>query len=96
MDPEVLIAVITENPVTSGIMGTALAALAGFFRPIMRALQAALVRRIDQAWVDDDSDHDERVRRTAERVRRGMLVTLPRGFVETQVRIQKSEAPPPL
>ena len=49
MDAEALIKVITANPITTGLLGAALATVVGFFKPIMRALQAALIRRLDQA-----------------------------------------------
>lgn len=96
MDLEALLATITENPVVSGAVVGALGAVLGFFRPIMGALQAALVRRINQAWADDsgEGDLDERVRRTAEHVRRSTRVPLPQTYVEEHVRRAVSEAPP--
>ncbi len=98
MNPETLLKVISENPITSGIVASVLAGVVGFFKPTMRALQTALVRRIDQAWVDegDEDNHDERIRKTADRVRSSTRFPLSHDFVEKHVRAQKSEAPPPL
>ncbi len=97
MDPDTLIKAITDNPLTTGLVGTAIAGVVGFFRPIMRALQAALVRRIDQAWTDTDSEctHDDRVRQAADRVLSTTLVPMTRNFVEERVRKVKSEPPAP-
>ena len=87
MNPEVLL----DHPAVVA----ALAAIMGFLVPVMRALQAALIRRIDQAWpADGDDDHEERIRKTVERVR--TRVPLPRSFIERHVRVHKSGAPPPL
>ena len=96
---ENLLQAISANPITAGVVGTALAAVAAFFRPIMRALQAALVRRINQAWLDEseaaDCSVDERVRRTADRVRSQTLMPLSQDFVEARVRKAVSESEPP-
>ena len=93
-----LIKTLYENPITAGAIVTALAGVGAFFKPIMRAAQAALVRRIDQAWVDEadyDDNVEERVRRTAERVRSQTIVPLPQAYVETRVRKMVSESDPP-
>lgn len=94
---ENLLQAISANPITAGAVATALAAIVAFFRPIMRALQAALVRRINQAWLDEaaNGDVDERVRRTAERVRSQTLMPLSQDFVEARVRKVASESEPP-
>lgn len=43
---------VMENPITAGAIGTAIAAVIAFFKPIMRALQRALIRRIEAQWPD--------------------------------------------
>lgn len=98
MTPDDLLKTIAENPVTAGLVGTVLAAVLGFFRPIMGALQSALVRRIDRAWADEHAEDnvEERVRRTASRVRSETIVPLPQAYVEDKVRRTISEAPTPL
>ncbi len=96
---ESLLQAISTNPITAGAVATVLAAIVAFFRPIMRALQTALVRRINQAWLDEseaaNGDVDEHVRRTAERVRSQTLMPLSRDYVESQVRKVASESEPP-
>ena len=96
MDPDVLLKAVSENPITSAIGATAIGSVGAFFRPIARALQAALVRRIDQAWAEDDdaTPHAERVRRTVERVQGSTIVPLSPGYVERAVRQHKSTPPP--
>ncbi len=91
MNVETVMKLISENPITAGVIGTVLATVAAFFRPIMRALQAALIRRIDRAW-PDNGGHEERVRKTVEVVKSQTL--LPRGIVEREVRKHKSTPPP--
>ena len=88
---------ITDNPGLSALVGATLTAIAAFFKPIMGALQAALVRRIDQAWQDhgDECNVEERVRKTAERVCSTTRFPLPRRFVEGHVRKRVSEPPDP-
>jgi len=44
MTDEILTTVL-DNPIIAGAIGTALAGVLAFFKPIMRALQTALVRR---------------------------------------------------
>ncbi|MCH6551210.1 MAG: hypothetical protein IH804_04255 [Planctomycetes bacterium] len=92
-----IVKIILENPVTAGASAAAGAAVVRFFKPIMSRLQAAFVRRIDQAWQDepDDGNIEGRVRRTAERVRSQTVVPLPQGYVETRVRRVVSSTPPP-
>lgn len=91
MDFEALLKLITENPITAGAIGTAVAAVVAFFKPVMRAAQRALVRRIEQAWPEDGGD-EERVRKTVDRVNSQTL--MPRTFVESAVRKHKSIPPP--
>lgn len=100
MTDEILTTVL-DNPIIAGAIGTALAGVLAFFKPIMRALQTALVRRINQAWVDEadaeDDDIEKRVRRTSRRLLSQTIVPLPKGLVEAHVRkaVSSSEPPPP-
>lgn len=93
MDPELF---VTENPIAAGLLGSLAAAAAGFCRPIMGALQAALIRRINRAWADDsgEGDHEERIRRTAKHLRRSTRVPLSQTYVEGHVRRTVSSPPP--
>ncbi len=95
MEPDEIIRAVTQNPITAGLIGTAVAAVVGFFKPILAALQAALVRRIDRAWAecDEDDNVEERVRRTAERVRSSTRLPLSQTYVEDRVRRMVSDAP---
>ncbi len=91
MDADNLLKLVTENPITAGAIGTAVAAVVAFFKPVMRALQRALVRRIEQAWPEDGGD-EERVRKTVDKIQSQTL--MPRTFVESAVRKHKSIPPP--
>lgn len=91
MELEYVLELVTQNPLTSSAIGAGLAAVVAFFKPIMRALQRALVRRIQQAWPEDGGD-EERVRKTVDAVNSQTI--FPRGMVETAVRKHKSIPPP--
>ena len=97
MEHDEIVKAVTENPIAIGVLATVIGSVGAFFRPIARALQGALVRRIDRAWAEDDDEtpHAERVRRTVERVQGSTIVPLSPGFVERAVRQHKSTPPPP-
>jgi hypothetical protein len=93
MDLDTLIKAITDNPVASTLVVGALASVGAFIKPIARALQDALIRRIDQAWPDEGGD-EERIRKTVSKV--NSQTFLPRSMVETAVRkhASKQSIPP--
>ncbi len=99
--PNDLFKTIFDNPIAAGAIGTALAAVAAFFKPIMRAAQAAFVRRINQAWIDEadpeDDNVEEHVQRTSRRLLSQTMVPLPKALVEAHVRktVSSSRPPPP-
>ncbi len=88
MNAAELFELVMSNPLTSGAVAAGVAAVVAFFKPVARAVQRALVRRIDQAWPDDEDDHETAVQRTADAVSARSL--LPRGVVEAQVRKHKA------
>lgn len=77
----------------------AVVAMALLLWRITKAVADMLVRRADQAYIDDDEDTDEevRVRRVTDRVQAGstFMSMLPRGIVERQVRKRKDTGAPP-
>ena len=93
---ETLIQLISDNPVIASAVAGALTATVAFIRPIAKALQRALIRRIDQAWPDDEDcdnvSHEEKIRRTVEAVNAQTLI--PRGTIERTVRSYKTNPPP--
>jgi len=97
MDANELVKLVSGNPGIAMGIAAALVAIAKFFKPISAALQSALVRRINQAWVDEhaEPEHEARVRKTADRVKMQTLMPLPRNYVEGQVRKIMSQPPPP-
>ena len=84
-----VVSLVSDNPITASAVGLGAATVARFFRPIMERVQAALIRRIDQAWPDEGTDED-RVQRTVDAVR----FPMPRSMVESAVRKHKSISPP--
>ena len=89
MDFESLLKLVTENPITASALGAFAAAAVAFFKPVMRALQRALVRRIDQAW-PDNGGHEERIRKTIDTVTSETVIPLPRSLVDRVIRDHKS------
>lgn len=91
---ETLIKLITDNPVIASAISGAIVAFVAFVKPIAKALQQALIRRIDQAWPDDcdNVSHEEKIRRTVNAVNSQTL--LPRGTIERTVRKHKTNPPP--
>lgn len=84
---------VIDNPTLSTSIAGVLLAVIAFFKPIAAALQRALIRRIDQAWPNDDSEYESKVRRTVEAVSNS-LRPVPRSTVEKAVRRHKSNPPP--
>jgi hypothetical protein len=90
------IQIIADNPAAATAVGVAIAAVLKFFKPIMAAVQSALVRGIDQAWQqhDDEPNVEERVRKTALDLRSNTRFPLPQAFVEERVRKHRRSEPP--
>lgn len=84
---------IIDNPSISTVIATALVAVIAFFKPIAAAIQKALIRRIDQAWPNDDSEYESKVQHTVDAVSQS-LRPVPRSTVERAVRKHKSNPPP--
>ena len=102
MNPDAVIEWLMANPVTATAIAGAVASVGAFFRPIMRAVQRAAVRRINQAWIDDaweqeesEPNHKERVRKAAKRVFSQTLMPVSQEAIEDRVSKEKSEPPPP-
>lgn len=96
MGIEAILKLLTDNPITVGVIGTALATVAAFFRPILRALQKAMVRRIDQAWPDgEDTDDEAKVQAATKKFSQSTMIPIPRALVEAAVRNHKSIPPKP-
>ena len=94
---EAAIKLVETNPITFAAITAVAAATAAFFKPIMRALQRALVRRIEQAWPDDsvDLDDEARVRVATKALSQSASTSfIPRSLLELAVRNHKSTPPP--
>jgi hypothetical protein len=91
---ETLINLIVDNPIIASAIGAIVAAFVAFVKPIAKALQRALIRRIDRAWPDDCEHvtHEEKIRRTVEAVNAQTLI--PRGAIERTVRKHKTNPSP--
>lgn len=89
---DALLQFVTDNPIASSAVGAVVAAFVAFVKPIARALQRALIRRIDQAWPIGDLPHEKKVAITVDRVNAQTLI--PRGTIEKTVRKHKSNPPP--
>lgn len=87
-----LLKIVTENPAVSAAIAGAIVSIVAFFKPIMAALQRALIRRIDQAWPDSTIDYEEKVKRTVDVVSKGLPVS--KKYVEGEIRKHKSNPPP--
>ncbi|MDP6423255.1 MAG: hypothetical protein QGG14_00815 [Planctomycetota bacterium] len=79
---------ILDNPITASVI----AAIGLFIKPIAKALQAALIRRIDRLW-PDVGPHEERVRKTVDALSLSRVPGV-RPIVEAAVRKHKSNPPP--
>ena len=81
---------------SAAALGVAAAAVARFFKPIMGAIQKAVVRRLDQAWQkhDDEPNVEERVRKAAKDVRLTTRFPMTQSFVEDRIRKQRMSEPP--
>lgn len=88
---------LRENPILVNSLLTGVTAIIAFMRPIMAALQRALVRRIESAWQDVEplaENHDDHIQRTIAQLRHNSLFPIPSSTVERQVRIVASMRPP--
>lgn len=92
MEWEALYKMAAEDPMIAGAIATAVGGAIAFFRPIMRALRAAAIRRIDRAW-PEDGGHEEKVRKAVDTLQKETLMPIPRSMVETAVRRHKSISP---
>ncbi len=79
--------VLSDNSIAAVVVALLLA----FIKPVLWALQRALIRRIDQAW-PDEGEHEDRVKLTVDTVNESTI--WPRSTVENLVRKHKSISPP--
>lgn len=88
MDLKSIVEYASENPIVSSAVG----AFVAFTMPVWKSIRAAIVRRVDRAWNEEERDcsHPTSVKpsRVVDRVTRASILgrIMPRSILENEAR----------